>query len=403
MRVLWISMYAPLSFSASAGSQTFHYYFKKFHNDKQFDIRLISCVRFCDKEKADKELFDVFHDFICWGDPSQGFLQKARNIESRYNPWNMNANLISNTDVGFIFKTLQEYKIDGYQPDIVILEWTPMVLLAGRIRQFFPDAVIIASEHDVTFVGYERKSVYYDGIKKHIWRQKSNWEKKKELEALSSCALILPHNPENIDLLVKEGIDKERLQWLCPYFHNLTFCQRNPNGRDVLFFGAMSRSENYLSAIWFIENVMPNISDIDVRFVVLGSNPPEELKKYQSERVIITGFVDSIVPYFESAICLVAPLVLGAGIKVKVLEGLSSGIPVITNDIGIEGIPAKDGINYIHAKDPSQYEKAIRDAKAGKLESIGGFGRRFIQSNYDIDMSVENYKERLVSLMDAKV
>lgn len=43
----------------------------------------------------------------------------------------------------------------------------------------------------------------------------------------------------------------------------------------------MSRPENYLSAIWFIENVMPLLADLNIRFVVLGSNPPEELARFE--------------------------------------------------------------------------------------------------------------------------
>lgn len=74
----------------------------------------------------------------------------------------------------------------------------------------------------------------------------------------------------------------------------------------------MSRPENYLSALWFINNVMPLLNDLNIRFIVLGSKPSDELKNIKSDKVIITGFVDNIEPYFESAMCLVAPLVLGS-------------------------------------------------------------------------------------------
>ena len=82
----------------------------------------------------------------------------------------------------------------------------------------------------------------------------------------------------------------------------------------------MSRPENYLSAIWFIDNVMPLLKSDNYRFVILGSRPPEELKKRECTKIVITGFVESIVPYFEKSMCMVAPLVLGAGIKVKIIE-----------------------------------------------------------------------------------
>ena len=141
------------------------------------------------------------------------------------------------------------------------------------------------------------------------------------------------------------GMNEEKIQWLVPYYSNMSGCARKSNNRDILFFGAMSRPENYLSAIWFIENVMPLLNDLDVRFVIVGSKPPEELKRFKSDRIVITGFVNDTLPYFESSMCLVAPLVLGAGIKVKILEAMSSGIPVLTNDIGIEGIEIEDNVH----------------------------------------------------------
>ena len=84
-----------------------------------------------------------------------------------------------------------------------------------------------------------------------------------------------------------------------------------------------------MSALWFIDNVLPLLSDIDIRFVVLGSNPTEELKAKESARVHVTGFVDAVEPYFEKSMCLVAPLVLGAGIKVKVNADGYEVLPVI--------------------------------------------------------------------------
>lgn len=173
------------------------------------------------------------------------------------------------------------------------------------------------------------------------------------------CDLILPHNASNIDVLSAEGISPKKMQWLVPFFQDMTDCERTSNGRDILFFGAMGRPENYLSAIWFVEKVMPLLVDLDIRFVILENRPPEELSKYESQRVHITGFVESIVPFFEQSVCFGAPLVLGAGIKVKKFEAMSSGIPA-TNEVGIEGILAKDGQEYIHCETPEEYETAIR-------------------------------------------
>lgn len=96
--------------------------------------------------------------------------------------------------------------------------------------------------------------------------------------------------------------------------------------------------------------------------------------------------------------CMVAPLVLGAGIKVKIIEALSSGIPVLTNEIGIEGIHAETGRDYLLCRTPEEYAEAIQKAANGKLDSIGENGRRFVSTEFNVEGSIENYKERIVNL-----
>ena len=348
----------------------------------------------------EKETEEIVHHIVYWGSKNQSLFEKVKNIESKFNLLNKNAGLVSNSDKNEIIATIKKYKSDGYEPDVTILEWTNMVMLAKQIKNIYPKTKIVASEHDVTFIGYRRKYEYFTGTKKLLWKLKYMYEKRMELSNLSKCDLVLPHNKDNKAVLMREGILESKIIGLVPYFKNMTLVPRNSNYKDILFFGAMARPENSLSAIWFIENVLPRLTDLDIRFVILGSNPPGELKKYQSDRVYITGFVDSITPYFSQSMCLVAPLVLGAGIKIKVLEALSSGIPVLTNEIGIEGIPAKNEQEYFQCTKPEEYEAMIRCIYNKKFDEkyIENKAKEFIRENFSVDGFSSYYRNEIYRL-----
>jgi glycosyltransferase involved in cell wall biosynthesis len=134
--------------------------------------------------------------------------------------------------------------------------------------------------------------------------------------------------------------------------------------------------------------------DENYRFIIVGNRPDKQLLKYASNRVIITGFVEDICPYFENALCLVAPLVTGAGIKIKVLEAMSSGLTVLTNKIGIEGIPAKNKNDFLLCETEQEYVFWISElAQNQQLNmTIGNNGKEFIKNNY-------NYKQDMIEFV----
>lgn len=400
IKILWISSCAPSRKAKEAGGQTFQYYFNGMLQDGRFEIRLISLGDVNRKTELEKEFRGVKKKLIYSECDLFSKIKKLTNIESMFNPWNKHASLISNYCSSVILDTAMKYKSECYTPDIIILEWTNIVVLAKQIHAIFPDSRIVASEHDVTFVGYERKKEYYKGLKHLLWKIKFNNEKRIELDALRTCELVLPHNADNKEILIAEGIERSKIMSLVPCFNNMTSCRRNSNQRDILYFGAMARMENSLSALWFIDNVIPLLSDLDIRFVILGNNPTEELKARESSKVHVTGFVDSVEPYFRESMCLVAPLVLGAGIKVKILEALSSGIPVLTNDIGIEGIPAKDGMEYFHCTTPQEYATTIIKIYTSELNVafIEENAKKFIKKNFSIEQSLHAYKDKIANI-----
>lgn len=397
LKVLWLSSCAPVQNGREAGAKTFYYYYSNMREDDRFDIHVIAFCKNYLKEEAIEDNRGFSIDFIY--NDSVSKIKKIANIESRLNPFHRYGGLMTNYGAREVNKRIKALKETGYQPDVIILEWTQMVVLTSDIIRVFSNSKIISSEHDVTFVGYKRKYDYYHGFRKYIWGLKYRNEKKIEINALRKAELIVIQNPDNVKLLEDEKFNSRQLHWLIPFFNNMEQCERRSNGKDVLFYGAMARPENYLSAIWFIENVMPELEALGARFVVLGSNPPDQLRKYEAKNVHITGFVDSVLPYFETAECLVAPLVLGAGIKVKILEAFSTGIPVLTNSIGIEGIPAEDKINYFHCESADDYVKSIKKIfKRADSEEALVNGKKFIQDNYSTEESLTGYKEKLLQI-----
>jgi glycosyltransferase involved in cell wall biosynthesis len=161
----------------------------------------------------------------------------------------------------------------------------------------------------------------------------------------------------------------------------------------LVFFGAMGRSENYLSVKWFVEEVFNHLNGM-YQLVIIGGNPPEFVKMYASDNVTVTGFVpqSKVEEYFGRCTCMVVPLKLGSGIKVKVLEAFSASIPVITNSIGNEGVFAREKTEYIRCETAQEYIDFLTQLQDNNdIQYIGENARRYVDEAFNLEKSKDDY------------
>lgn len=393
-KILFITMCAPYDSVPHAGGQTVNYYIKKIAQEKDFQVDLVSYCS-ADFDYIDElETAGIHTHFILRSNNTINYIRNILSINSKINPFYKYCNLMTWNASNLLLMKLKKLKSDGYDPDIIIMEWTQIVLQVADIKKIFPDAKYIASEHDVTFLGVERRyNSENNRFLKLYKRVQWNNTRKRELAALQKCNAVVAHNSKDKILLEKEQL--RNLYEIVPYFHSSKVKYRQQNN-DILFFGYMKRNENKGAARWFIDNVMPLIEDLDCRFVIIGGGIDDEIKSWESDRIIVTGYVDSTDCYFSKSMCFVSPLILGAGIKVKVIEALDSGITVLTNSIGIEGIPAVANKDYYHCEMPQDYERIIRGLINKDVKPLNG--RLFIEEHFSLETSFYNYNKLIRGL-----
>lgn len=395
--VLAISPTVPYDRVPHAGGQTFNYYMKKLNEYSDFDLRVLAMYRPEEKVYFDHDAYGI--NCACY--PTQGslLLNCRRVIEDIFGAFGKASNpMLSGYKCHTLLRACRRLKQSGYEPDVIILEWTNVVLLAKQVKEIFPNARIVASEHDVSFLGFQRKSERNSGNRR--LKKKAEQIRGMELGSLSTCDMVMTQNYKDKNLLLENGVSEDKIFVLTPKYMDMRSVERKDINRDILFWGAMNREENVTAVKWFIEQVMLKLKDCCIRFVVAGNEPPESLKALESDRIHITGYVDKIAPLFAQSLCMVSPLLLGAGIKVKILEAMSAGIPILTNHIGIEGIPARDGIHYYHCEAPEDYEKAVRLLlnKQTDMRQMENEEKQLIADCFDLETSVARYAQMLRGL-----
>ncbi|SRR5579883_2664304 len=131
--------------------------------------------------------------------------------------------------------------------------------------------------------------------------------------------------------------------------------------RNLVFVGSMDYHANIDAVLYFGREVWPQLRQLrpDLRFVVVGSRPvPEVLALANTPGVEVTGTVEKIAPYYHTALAAVVPLRVGSGTRLKVLEAMAAGVPVISTPLGAEGLAVTHDRDLVLAASPAEFVSA---------------------------------------------
>ena len=132
----------------------------------------------------------------------------------------------------------------------------------------------------------------------------------------------------------------------------------------LLWLGGFDWPPNHEGLKWFLDRVWPTLSEGtsgSFEIHVVGANPPPDLRAAaDGKSIFIHGYVDDISELKGRADVLIAPLISGSGVRVKVVEGMAAGLPVVATAKGAEGLEAVPGRDLLVADTAVQFADALQ-------------------------------------------
>ena len=284
---------------------------------------------------------------------------------------------------GFESMILAELAAADY--GLVILESAYLLPYLPALRRKFSGKIIVRT-HNVEFQIWEQLAQAEKGFLKRIFLRKlakdlkafelSNLQKVDGIAAISEADALqfkklgirVPVTVIPASMDIPENLSAD-------YTSN-----------DLFFLGSMNWKPNIEAVEWLLKDIFPEIlaRNPQVKLHLAGSFMSEKLRNREQENVIIHGKVPRVKEFMAAHGTLIVPMKSGSGIRIKILEALSLGVPVISTATGLEGIPFTDGVHCVLADTKEQLiERAteiLRDPEKRRI--TGTAGKELIEAHY---------------------
>lgn len=160
----------------------------------------------------------------------------------------------------------------------------------------------------------------------------------------------------------------------------------------ILFLGSLDWRPNQDALALMLDKIFPAVRAREprARLDVVGRNPPASLARRASgfEGVSVFADVADVRPYLNRAAVMAVPLRIGGGSRLKILEALASGLPVVSTRVGAEGLCLRHGEHLVIADEPDAIASALLAAlrEPGPARAVAARGRQFVNERYDWDV-----------------
>ena len=260
---------------------------------------------------------------------------------------------------GFRLKLEHLLKESNY--DIIQLEGSYLGQYMPSIRSG-NTAKVAMRAHNLEFEIWQRTAKNAGLLKRFYFSNLAKRIKKLEVQQLNEFDAIIPITERDARSLKQLGCKKP--MHVTPTgmdINSLTIETSKMEFPSVFHIGALDWPPNQEGLLWFFQKVWPLVlqKQPNLKFYLAGRNAPDKMKNLRVKNLIFVGEVDSAVDFMNSKAIGIVPLLSGSGMRIKIVEGMALGKPMVTTSIGAEGNPAKDGKEVMIADYPSEFAQKI--------------------------------------------
>jgi polysaccharide biosynthesis protein PslH len=285
-----------------------------------------------------------------------------------------------------LVKLLQEVRFD-----IIVYESLEALgLFEDIIRRMSPAVFHLYDAHNVDSLLWLQQAANQNSKKLNIYTKHALTLEKllyKKADVFFCCSeddltKLMKLNKNRIQgVVVPNGVDIAEKPFDVQHDKHLS--------RQLIFCGSLDYLPNREGLLWFYKNVFPLVKGKipDVSLNVIGSNtqPDVYLELMEDTAVNFIGRVDSVISYYYQSSVSIAPLLSGSGTRLKILEAMSLGNPVVSTTVGAEGLEYKEGEHLLIGNTPEQFaehiESLLRDS--ARFNYIRNHAYRLVKKDYD--------------------
>lgn len=279
--------------------------------------------------------------------------------------------------------------------EALLKEETFDVLYADHFHmaQYIPEnwpSVKVLDQHNVESVILQRffENQRFEPMKLLAWLE---WRKMRQYEPRMCRKFDRILTVTDIDAeIMRPWLPSERAISVIPIGVDTTYFQPqegDSGSRELVSVGTMYWKPNIEGVLWFHRAVYPLVKKRvpEVKLTIVGTRPPAEIMHLAGEDGIeVTGWVEDARPYMARSAAMIVPLQVGSGMRVKILNALAMGLPVVSTSVGCEGIEVTHGEEILIADEPHDFAQAtIRLlSDEGLRRKLSRSGRALVEERY---------------------
>jgi polysaccharide biosynthesis protein PslH len=179
----------------------------------------------------------------------------------------------------------------------------------------------------------------------------------------------------------------------CIELNNYSSVSAIPSANQIIFTGSFRYHANYEAMLWFVRHVYPIIRESlpETQLIITGDHanmpfPP-------TDGVVLAGFVDDINKYIKSSWVSIAPLWSGGGTRLKILEAMGLGTPVVSTTKGAEGLDAQPGEHLLIADTAETFANHVLAILRDKPthDRLALQAKEFVKNKYNWDLVLPRF------------